>query len=52
MSAVALNVLGFNPMKALIWSGVVLKNRRGVVGARTTGRLLNTLGWATTITSA
>lgn len=60
--AVGLNFLGFNPMKALVWSGIVqgfsvppllllmmlLTNRRGVVGARTNGRWTNSLGWATT----
>jgi Mn2+/Fe2+ NRAMP family transporter len=60
--AVGLNFLGFNPMKALVWSGIVqgfsvppllfimmlLTNRRGVVGARTNGRVTNILGWATT----
>jgi len=61
-AAVALNFLGFNPMKALVWSGVVqgfsvppllflmmlLTNRRDVVGARTNGTWINTLGWVTT----
>jgi Mn2+/Fe2+ NRAMP family transporter len=60
--AVALNFLGFNPMRALVWSGIVqgfsvppllclmmiLTNSRKVVGARTNGRLTNMLGWATT----
>lgn len=60
--AVMLNFPGFNPMKALVWSGIVqgfsvppllflmmlLTNRRGVVGARTNGRWTNMLGWATT----
>jgi len=60
--AVALNFLGFNPMKALVWSGIVqgfsvppllflmmiLTNRKGVVGARTNGRWTNVLGWTTT----
>src|SRR3546814_16502530 len=57
--AVAMNFLGFNPMKALVWSGIVqgfsvppllllmmlLPNRPGVVGARTNGRWPNLLGW-------
>ncbi|MBP2301080.1 Nramp family divalent metal transporter [Azospirillum picis] len=61
--AVAMNFLGFNPMKALVWSGIVqgfsvpplllimmlLTNRRTVVGARTNGRLTNILGWTTTL---
>ena len=60
--AVGMNFLGFNPMKALVWSGIVqgfsvpplllimmlLTNSRRVVGARTNGRVTNTLGWITT----
>ncbi|HEU4970278.1 Nramp family divalent metal transporter [Sphingomonas sp.] len=60
--AVGLNFLGFNPMRALVWSGIVqgfsvppllflmmlLTNSRRVVGARTNGRWTNFLGWATT----
>ncbi|HWV12899.1 MAG TPA: Nramp family divalent metal transporter [Sphingobium sp.] len=60
--AVGMNFLGFNPMKALIWSGIVqgfsvppllllmmlLTNSRSVVGARTNGRWTNILGWLTT----
>jgi NRAMP (natural resistance-associated macrophage protein)-like metal ion transporter len=60
--AVAMNFLGFNPMKMLVWSGVVqgfsvppllllmmlLTNSRKVVGARTNGRVTNALGWITT----
>ncbi|MET0252069.1 MAG: Nramp family divalent metal transporter [Novosphingobium sp.] len=61
--AVGMNFLGFNPMKALVWSGIVqgfsvppllllmmlLTNSRKVVGARTNGRWTNILGWTTTI---
>lgn len=61
--AVGLNFLGFNPMRVLVWSGIVqgfsvppllllmmiLTNRKNVVGARTNGRWTNTLGWATTL---
>ncbi|MBV8687393.1 MAG: Nramp family divalent metal transporter [Alphaproteobacteria bacterium] len=61
--AVALNFLGFNPMRALVWSGIVqgfsvpplllimmlLTNSRRVVGARTNGRWTNLLGWTTTV---
>lgn len=61
--AVAMNFLGFNPMRALVWSGIVqgfsvpplllimmiLTNSRWVVGARTNGRWTNLLGWTTTI---
>ncbi|WP_340317591.1 Nramp family divalent metal transporter [Rhizorhabdus argentea] len=61
--AVAMNFLGFNPMKMLVWSGIVqgfsvppllllmmmLTNSRKVVGARTNSRWTNMLGWATTL---
>ena len=61
--AVGMNFLGFNPMKALVWSGIVqgfsvppllllmmlLTNSRKVVGARTNGRWTNLMGWATTM---
>jgi Mn2+/Fe2+ NRAMP family transporter len=60
--AVAMNFLGFNPMRALIWSGIVqgfsvpplllimmiLTNRREVMGARMNSRSTNVLGWITT----
>src|SRR3546814_19010865 len=59
--AVGLNFLGFNPMKALVWSGIVqgfsvppllllmmlLTNSRKVVGMQTNGRWTNLLGWGT-----
>jgi len=61
--AVGMNFLGVNPMKALVWSGIVqgfsvppllllmmlLTNSRKVVGARTNGRWTNFLGWTTTL---
>jgi NRAMP (natural resistance-associated macrophage protein)-like metal ion transporter len=61
--AVGMNFLGFNPMRALVWSGVVqgfsvppllllmmlLTNSRQVVGARTNSRWTNFLGWATVV---
>ena len=61
--AVSLNFLGFNPMKALVWSGIVqgfsvpplllimmlLTNDTRVIGGRVNSRLTNTLGWITTI---
>lgn len=61
--AVAMNFLGFNPMRALVWSGIVqgfsvpplllimmlLTNSRKVVGARTNGAWTNFLGWTTTV---
>jgi Mn2+/Fe2+ NRAMP family transporter len=60
--AIALNFLGFNPMRALVWSGIVqgfsvpplllimmvLTNRKDVMGARINSRSTNVLGWATT----
>ena len=60
--AVGMNFLGFNPMKALVWSGIfqgfsvpplllimmLLTNRSRVVGARTNSRTTNILGWMTT----
>ncbi|WP_083468194.1 NRAMP family divalent metal transporter [Methylobacterium tarhaniae] len=59
--AVGLNFLGFNPMRALVWSGVVqgfsvppllllmmlMTNDRRMMGERVNGRLVNVLGWAT-----
>jgi Mn2+/Fe2+ NRAMP family transporter len=61
--AVLLNFLGFNPMKALVWSGVVqgfsvpplllmmmlMTNDHRVMGERVNSRLTNTLGWITTV---
>jgi Mn2+/Fe2+ NRAMP family transporter len=61
--AVTMNFFGFNPMKMLVWSGIVqgfsvppllflmmmLTNSRKVVGARTNSRWTNILGWATTL---
>ena len=60
--AAALNFLGFNPMRALVWSGIVqgfsvppllllmmlMTNDRAVMGDRVNGRLTNVLGWITT----
>jgi NRAMP (natural resistance-associated macrophage protein)-like metal ion transporter len=61
--AVALNFLGFNPMRALVWSGIVqgfsvppllflmmrMTNDKAVMGERVNGRLTNLLGWITTL---
>jgi Mn2+/Fe2+ NRAMP family transporter len=61
--AVGINALGLNPMKMLVWSGIVqgfsvpplllimmlLTNSRKVVGARTNGKWTNLLGWVTTV---
>jgi Mn2+/Fe2+ NRAMP family transporter len=62
IAAVLLNFLGLNPMKALVWSGVVqgfsvppllllmmlMTNDERVMGSRVNSRLTNTLGWITT----
>lgn len=59
--AVGLNFLGFNPMRALVWSGIVqgfstpplmllimlITNNRRIVGDRVNSRAMNLLGWAT-----
>jgi Mn2+/Fe2+ NRAMP family transporter len=61
-AAVGLNFLGFNPMQALVWSGIVqgfsvppllllmmlMTNDRKVVGDRVNSRFTNILGWITT----
>jgi Mn2+/Fe2+ NRAMP family transporter len=60
--AAGLNFLGFNPMRALVISGIVqgfsvpplllmmmlMTTDRGMMGERRNGRLLNVVGWATT----
>jgi Mn2+/Fe2+ NRAMP family transporter len=60
--AIAINFLGFNPMKVLVWSGIVqgfstpplmllilrMTNNRRIMGDRVNGRAINTLGWITT----
>ena len=60
--AVGLNFLGVNPMKALVWSGIVqgfstppllllimlMTNNRRIMGAQVNSRALNVLGWITT----
>ncbi len=59
--AVALNFLGFNPMRALVWSGIVqgfsvpplllmmmlMTNERRMMGRHTNITITNLLGWAT-----
>jgi NRAMP (natural resistance-associated macrophage protein)-like metal ion transporter len=61
--AIGLNFLGFNPMKALVWSGIVqgfstpplmllillMTNNRALMGDRVNSRLTNVLGWITVI---
>lgn len=63
IAGMAINFLGFNPMKMLVWAGVVqglsapplmlllmlLTRRRDVMGDATNGLLLTILGWATTV---
>jgi NRAMP (natural resistance-associated macrophage protein)-like metal ion transporter len=60
--AVGLNFLGVNPMKALVWSGIVqgfstpplllllmlMTNNRRIMGAQVNSRALNVVGWITT----
>jgi NRAMP (natural resistance-associated macrophage protein)-like metal ion transporter len=60
--AVAMNFLGFNPMKALVLSGIVqgfstppllllimlMTNNRRIMGKRVNNRWMNLLGWFTT----
>ena len=58
----AMNFLGFNPMKVLVWSAVLqglttpplmllmmfMTNNRAVMGEQVNGRAINLLGWLTT----
>jgi Mn2+/Fe2+ NRAMP family transporter len=60
--AVVLNFLGFNPMRALVWSGTVqgfstpplllllmlMTNNRRIMGDKVNSRWMNALGWITT----
>jgi Mn2+/Fe2+ NRAMP family transporter len=62
-AAVAMNFLGVNPMKALVWSGIVqgfstppllllimlMTNNRAVMGDKVNGLGINLLGWITVI---
>jgi NRAMP (natural resistance-associated macrophage protein)-like metal ion transporter len=59
---VAMNFLGFNPMKALVWAGVVqgfstppllllimlMTNNRAIMGDKVNSLAINVLGWITT----
>jgi NRAMP (natural resistance-associated macrophage protein)-like metal ion transporter len=61
--AMGLNFFGFNPMKALVWAGIVqgfstpflmllvmlLTNNRNVMGKWVNTRAMNMLGWTTTV---
>jgi Mn2+/Fe2+ NRAMP family transporter len=60
--AIGVNFLGFNPMRVLVWSGIVqgfstpplmflilrMTNDQRIMGKRVNGRAINTLGWITT----
>jgi NRAMP (natural resistance-associated macrophage protein)-like metal ion transporter len=60
---VGLNFVGLNPMKFLVWSGIIqgfstpplmllimlMTNRRSIMGDRVNGRGMNVLGWLTTL---
>jgi Mn2+/Fe2+ NRAMP family transporter len=60
--AVSFNFLGLNPIKALVWSGIVqgfstpplllllmlMTNNRAIMGTQVNSRALNGLGWVTT----
>lgn len=61
--AIALNFFGFNPMKALVWAGIVqgfstpfllllimlLTSNHKIMGRWTNTRAMNVLGWTTTV---
>ena len=61
--AMILNFVGIDPMKALFWAAVLngvlapplliiimlVSQNRKIMGVRTNGRVLNTLGWATVV---
>jgi Mn2+/Fe2+ NRAMP family transporter len=63
MVAMSMNFFGFNPMKALVFAGIVqgfstppllliimlMTNNRAIMGDRVNGRGINILGWVTTI---
>ena len=62
-AAMVLNFLGINPMRALVFAGIVqgfstpplmvlimvMTNRRSIMGDRTNRRAMNILGWGTTL---
>jgi NRAMP (natural resistance-associated macrophage protein)-like metal ion transporter len=62
LAAIGMNFFGINPMKALVWAGIVqgfstpplmllimrMTNNRRIMGNRTNGRAINILGYATT----
>jgi Mn2+/Fe2+ NRAMP family transporter len=59
--AMAMNFLGFNPMKALVWAGIVqgfstpplmllimlMTGNRAIMGEHVNGRFIGVLGWVT-----
>jgi Mn2+/Fe2+ NRAMP family transporter len=59
--AVAMNFIGFNPMKALVWAGIVqgfstpplmllimlMTGNRRIMGEHVNGRFISVLGWVT-----
>jgi Mn2+/Fe2+ NRAMP family transporter len=61
--AIGVNFLGLNPMRVLVWSGIVqgfstpplmflilrMTNDRRIMGGRANGRAINVLGWVTTV---
>ncbi|TWB48471.1 NRAMP (natural resistance-associated macrophage protein)-like metal ion transporter [Rhizobium sp. ERR 922] len=61
--AVAMNFIGINPMKALVWSGVVqgfstppllllllfMTNNKAIMGEHVNSRLMNVAGWLTVL---
>jgi Mn2+/Fe2+ NRAMP family transporter len=63
LAAMGLNFLGINPMRALVFAGIVqgfstpplmllimvMTNRRSIMGDKVNGRLINALGWITTV---
>ena len=63
LAAMALNFLGINPMRALVFAGIVqgfstpplmllimvMTNRRSIMGDKVNGRLINVLGSITTV---
>ncbi|TXR47849.1 NRAMP family divalent metal transporter [Phyllobacterium endophyticum] len=62
MIAVGMNFLNFNPMQALVWSGIVqgfstppllllimlMTNNRRIMGDQVNSRAMNAMGWTTT----
>jgi Mn2+/Fe2+ NRAMP family transporter len=64
LAGIGINFLGVNPMKALVFAGIVqgfstpplmllimlMTNDRRIMGERTNGRAMNVLGWITTAT--